>query len=63
VKIWITALVSLFSLLELGTTPFAFAQRAPASPNPKPGGGTVIVRGALNGDIFGFDIDPNGNTG
>ena len=54
-KIWINVFVSLLGLLELRTTPSAAAQ--------KTGGGSVIVRGALGGDIFGFDIDPNGNTG
>ncbi len=32
-------------------------------PNPNAGAGNVIVRGQFNGEIFGFDIDPNGREG
>jgi hypothetical protein len=39
------------------------ADSAKFQPNLKAGPGDVIVRGKLGGDIFGFEIDPNGTEG
>lgn len=32
-------------------------------PNPNAGAGSVIVHGKFGGNIFGFDLDPNGTEG
>ena len=32
-------------------------------PNPNAGPGDVIVRGKFGGNIFGFEVDPNGTEG
>src|ERR1051325_8809581 len=32
-------------------------------PNPNAGPGAVIVHGKFGGNIFGFEIDPNGTEG
>src|SRR5436190_11254743 len=54
--------VILFCLPVFAATS-GLAQRAPATANPDIGPNGVTVRGQFGGDIFGFDIDPNGTEG
>jgi hypothetical protein len=54
--------VYLLCLLGFAATS-TLAQRAPAPPNSNAGPNGVIVHGQFGGDIFGFDIDPNGSDG
>ena len=54
---------TLLGLLSFG----AFTARSEGvpnfQPNPNVGPGDVIVRGRLGGNIFGFEVDPNGTEG
>src|SRR5450755_1528093 len=51
--------ILLFSILSASS----LAAAGEFQPNPNAGPGDVIVHGKFGGNIFGFEVDPNGTEG
>jgi hypothetical protein len=54
---------TLLGLFCFGTWTARGADAPKFQPNPNIGPGDVIVHGKFGGDIFGFEVDPNGTEG
>ena len=57
------ALAILLGLLCFGNLTARGADAFKLQPNPGIGAGDVIVHGKFGGNIFGFEVDPNGTEG